>query len=68
MFATYNRAGQTQGPAVMLSLPYLVCLKMVSEVPHGGEGTLRQFVLAQKRGLETTDGLFPILVSDFHPL
>jgi hypothetical protein len=65
MLAGYD-ADVRQNPAVMLSLPYLVWLKMTIEAPRADDATLRQFVLAQKQGLIATDPLTPILVSDFH--
>ena len=53
-------------PSVMLSVPYLTCLRMALEAGALGDNHVRQFVLAQKKGLIATDTLMPILVSDFH--
>jgi hypothetical protein len=68
MFVGIEDAALHQGPAVMFTLPYLICLKMVIEVPPDDTGTLRQFVLARKKGLLISDELSPILVSNFHPI
>jgi hypothetical protein len=68
VFARYPDPSIREGPAVMLTLPYLVCLQMVADAPRAAEGTVRQFVLARKRGFVTSDELLPILISDFHPI
>lgn len=59
---------QNAGSAIMVSLAYLVCLKMVTEAPRERAATLCQFVLAQKQGLDGSEELVPILVSEFHSL
>jgi hypothetical protein len=66
MFAGSDELRAINGPALMLTLPYLVCLKMAIEARPPREGTVRQFVVARKKGLMTDDDLLPILVSGFH--
>jgi hypothetical protein len=67
MFTDYQEHGVKDGAAIMLSLPYLVWLKMAIDAPGGRAGTLRQFLLVQRQGLTPADPFSPILVSDFHP-
>jgi hypothetical protein len=68
VLAKYQKLGMEESSAVMLSVPYLVCLKMVIDEPPRSPGCLRQFVLARKKGLVTSDKLLPILVSEFHAI
>ncbi len=68
LFAGYDSPGASENAAVMLTLPYLLCLKMVTEAPPIDSTTLRQFVLAQKKGFAGTDEILPILISDFHSM
>ena len=66
MFTEDQKPAATDASTVMLSVPYLLCLKMAIEAPREGGATLRQFVLAQKQGLVGADPFLPILISDFH--
>ena len=66
ILAGYHDPPKDHGPAVMLTLPYLICLTMAISAAPLSPGAFRQFVLARKRGLVTTDELLPILISDFH--
>jgi hypothetical protein len=68
ILAGYHDPPKDHGPAVMLTLPYLICLTMAIHAAPFSHGAFRQFVLARKRGLVTTDELLPVLISDFHPI
>ena len=67
MFSTQHSA-DADDLTLMLSIPYLVWLKMAAAAPHDPDARLRQFVLARKRGLVPADYPEPIVVSSFHPL
>jgi hypothetical protein len=68
MFAGHISPSLKESPGLMLTVPYLVCLQIVVDAPRQGPDTLRQFVLAQKKGLASSDEILPILISDFHSM
>jgi len=66
ILAGYQDSSLREGPSRMLTLPYLVCLNVITDARPHSRASVRQFVLARKRGLVSGDELLPILVSDLH--
>ncbi len=68
MLGNHARDGQAVGNEIMLTLPYLLLLNVISQLPRLPEVSHRQFVVVETFGFTPTDTTRVILRSDFHTL